>query len=108
MAKSARARDWRSCLGSCPALSTVIAQFSTQREYAVDRDFDAVSLEYAWGLAPDSKRCAQCTMTDSYEACIETFMRWCSLEVAWIRSHSLGSDGCPVIFPPRAQIIWNL
>ena len=75
-------------LGFLPGTSTVTAQFSTQLEYAVDLDFDAVSLDYAWGPAPDSKRCAQCAMTDSYEACMETFMRWCSLEVAWIRSQA--------------------
>ena len=88
MAKSARASGLEKLLVFLPGTSTVIAQFSTQREYAVDLDFDAVSLDYAWGPAPDSKRCAQCAMTDSYEACMETFMRWCSLEVAWIRSQA--------------------
>ena len=76
-------RAWRRCL--FPAQHFHCA-CSTQHpaEYAVDLDFDTVSLEYAWEPAPDSKQSAQCAMTYSCEACMETFMRWCSLEEAWI------------------------
>lgn len=52
-----------------PGTYNIPQQYSTVLKYAADAGFDTIGLDYAWGLAPDSKRSLQCQKTSDCQAC---------------------------------------